>query len=68
MKVTKQGVNPATIVHKATCHNCKTEFEFLESDSEITIKPSSDPRDCGLREAHFNCSTCGKPVVGFMQR
>lgn len=66
MRITRQGVDPATILHKATCSNCKTEYEFLRNDPEITVKPSFDQRDQGMEEAKFTCKTCGHEVTGYL--
>lgn len=68
MQITKLGKDPQTKVHHGRCNHCNTQVEFLASDPLVTIKPSSDPRDQGLMELHYDCPLCKKNVIVYDQR
>ena len=54
IKIIKRGNIPGAAVHVLTCRNCKTEFQFSQSDAEMV----TDWRDGDYLK--INCPVCGR--------
>ncbi len=54
IKILTRGKLPEEIVYKATCGNCKTHFEFNETDAKVT----HDQRDGSFMT--IRCPLCQK--------
>lgn len=55
VNITKRGLVPSAVIHKASCNTCGTEFTFLTTDT----KYHSDQRD-----GDYYSLTCPLPGCG----
>ena len=56
MRIIKQGVIPPEQCYSTTCNNCKTEFEFYESEGRWVCGSNVDST------LSVGCPFCGKSV------
>lgn len=50
MKIIKEGISPEEMTKKETCYNCKTKFEYQNSDIQDDFRDGS----------YVICPKCGK--------
>ena len=53
MRILKRGVRPETLVYRASCYKCKSEFEFSRSEAQF----HDDQRDGAYLSV--DCPVCG---------
>ncbi|GGZ22049.1 hypothetical protein GCM10011273_03580 [Asticcacaulis endophyticus] len=57
MEIISRGQHPEKTVHKVTCQNCKTIFEFEQHEANHAF----DKRDGNYYE--IDCPVCSKKVT-----
>lgn len=58
MKLIKRGIDPKAVKRYAKCYNCKSEYEFLPSDPEVTLMHDMREGDYYT----FICQVCNCPI------
>ena len=56
MQILKRGTLPSDLTYNATCHHCKTEIRFKQSEGKVT----HDQREGSY--VSVNCPVCGGQI------